>query len=82
MELLYFSATWCGPCRKFGPIVDKVTKDMQIKLTKIDIDNDTYKAWQYKVMAIPTLILQEGERTVKRTPSAMSEDDLRLWLSE
>jgi thioredoxin 1 len=81
MELLYFSASWCAPCRRFGPIVDKVTHDMQIKLTKYDVDNDMHKAWQYKVMSVPTLILLEGETTRKRAPTAMSEDDLRLWLS-
>ena len=82
MELLYFSAVWCPPCRTFGPIVERVTGDMSLKLTKVDVDADTHTAWQYKVMAIPTLILLEDGKTRKRTTAPMSEDELWVWLTE
>jgi thiol-disulfide isomerase/thioredoxin len=76
--LLYFSAPWCGPCRVFGPIVDRVTSDLDIPVRKINVDDpdELGFAYEHQIMNVPTLVYNS-----KRHVGAMSEEELRNWLS-
>lgn len=56
-----FYANWCGPCKMLGPILEEVTNDKNIKLIKIDVDNNEELCKEYKVMSIPyVLIFKDG----------------------
>ena len=61
--LVDFWASWCGPCRMLGPIVDEVAEDRDdIKVCKVNVDEESELAIQYRVMTIPTLIVfKNGE---------------------
>lgn len=61
--LLYFSATWCGPCRTQLPILEKWSADnSQIKVVKIDVDQSPRTTKEHDIKSIPTLILvKEGK---------------------
>ncbi len=64
--LVDFYATWCGPCKAVPPIL-KQTKDAlgdSVKIIKIDIDRNKVLANQYRVQAVPTLILFKSGRIV------------------
>ena len=60
--LLDFFASWCGPCRMVSPILDEIAQEREdIKVCKINIDEQPELASQYRVMTIPTLmVLKEG----------------------
>ena len=62
-KILYFSATWCGPCKTLGPIVDSLSG--QINYEKIDVDTNHDLSAQYGVRNIPTLILLDETGEVK-----------------
>lgn len=64
MKYLYFSATWCGPCKSLSPIMNEVSS--QVAVEKIDVDLDYERAQQYGVRNIPTVILVDGVTEVKR----------------
>ena len=58
--LLDFWATWCGPCRMLAPIVDEIAEERtDIKVCKVNVDNESELAAQFGVMSIPTLVLLE-----------------------
>ena len=62
--LLDFWADWCGPCRMVSPIIDEIAKEVkgQAKVGKINIDEETELAKEYKVMSIPTLmVVKDGK---------------------
>jgi|TARA_R110000751_G_scaffold104481_2_gene199975 thioredoxin 1 len=64
-QLLYFSAPWCGPCKSFGPTMDRVASS-GIPLSKINIDYDATSPAKYSIKSVPTVVLTENGQEVKR----------------
>ena len=54
MELIYFSAPWCGPCRQLGPIMDEVAQ--QVKVRKVNVDDSPDMASHYGIRNVPTVV--------------------------
>lgn len=63
--LLDFWASWCGPCRMLSPLIDEVaTENPEIKVGKVNVDDQPDLAKKFRVMTIPTLVvLKSGEVT-------------------
>lgn len=61
--LLDFWASWCGPCKMLSPIVDQLANEIdQVKICKVNIDEEADLARQFRVMSIPTLVyMKEGK---------------------
>ena len=78
--LLDFWATWCGPCRMVSPIVDEIAEERtDIKVGKVNIDEQPELAQQFGVMSIPTLVvLKNGEITNQAVGATPKEQILRL----
>lgn len=75
-----FYATWCGPCRMFGPVFEEVSKDEDFNFVKLDVDKYSDIAREYGVMSIPTIILFENGNEVKRFTGFMSKDEFIKFL--
>lgn len=71
-----FYATWCGPCKMFGPVFEEVANGSSINFVKVDVDKKSDIAREYGVMTIPTVILFKKGREVKRNIGYMSKDEL------
>jgi thioredoxin 1 len=63
-KLLYFTATWCGPCKKISPTIkNKFTKIDKLQIYKLDIDNCDDISQKYSITTVPTFILIKDKET-------------------
>ena len=75
--LLDFWAPWCGPCQMVLPIVEEIAAERSdIKVGKINMDENPQLAKQFKVMSIPTLVVLEQGKVVKRAVGARNKDEI------
>ncbi len=66
--LVDFFATWCGPCRMMGPVLDNVKSELgdSVEIYKVDVDEDEKLARKFGIMSIPSLfIFKDGEQQEK-----------------
>jgi thioredoxin 1 len=65
--LVDFYADWCGPCKMLAPIVEEVASEHEdLKVVRINIDNEESIAMDYQIMSIPTLVLIKDGKEVDR----------------
>jgi thioredoxin 1 len=79
MRLIYFRASWCGSCKSFTPVIEKL-KSEGYEIQIIDTDKNKDLATQHKVTSLPTTIILLNEKEVNRFIGAISEDKLRKQL--
>ena len=58
MKYLYFSAPWCGPCRQYGPVMERVGQTVPVQ--KVNVDENQQLAMEYSVRSVPTVILVDN----------------------
>ena len=79
--LLDFWASWCGPCRMVSPIVDEIAAERgDIKVGKVNVDEQPELAAQFGVMSIPTLVVIKGGRVVNKTVGARPKGQILAML--
>eukprot|EP00934_Nitzschia_sp_Nitz4_P004680 Nitzschia sp. Nitz4//scaffold4_size323378//2203//2694//NITZ4_000601-RA/size323378-snap-gene-0.396-mRNA-1//1//CDS//3329553222//4670//frame0 len=71
-SILYFTASWCEPCKKFSPVYADIAKsyDHEIGFGKIDVDVNPEAATEYDITAVPTFVLNDGEDEIERIVGA------------
>ena len=75
--LVDFWAPWCGPCQMLGPIVEDIAEEnLDIKVCKVNIDENPDLASQYKIMSIPTLIAFKNGEVYKKSVGVQSKSEI------
>ena len=75
--LLDFWASWCGPCRMVGPVIDAIAEERDdIKVGKVDVDAQPELAATFQVMSIPTLVVIKDGQVFSRTMGAQPKGQI------
>lgn len=75
--LVDFWASWCGPCKMIGPIVEEVSEEVtDAKICKVNVDEQPDLASRFKVMSIPTLIVFKDGKEVKKSTGLISKSEI------
>ena len=75
--LIDFWAAWCGPCQMLGPIVEAIAEEnTDIKVCKVNIDENPDLASQFKIMSIPTLVVMKNGEVYKKSVGVISKSEI------
>ena len=81
--LVDFWATWCGPCRMVGPLVEEIAAEHpEIKVGKINVDEQPELAAQFQIMSIPTLMVVNNGRITQRVVGARPKSQILALVQE
>ena len=82
--LVDFWATWCGPCKMIGPIVEELSEELAGKAVfgKLNVDNQPELAMQFQVMSIPTLVVMKNGQIVNKSTGARPKAQILAMLED
>ncbi|MBB5148236.1 MULTISPECIES: thioredoxin [Ureibacillus] len=69
LVLVDFWAAWCGPCKMIAPVLEELDAEMgsEVKIVKVDVDNNPATAAEYQIMSIPSLLLFKDGQLIAKT---------------
>jgi thioredoxin len=77
-QILYFSATWCGPCKNFKPIMESISNSIPVQF--VDVDQNPTLSAQYNIRSIPTLVFLKDGQEINKKPGVLSESQVKeIW---
>ena len=75
--LVDFWASWCAPCRGLAPTIDEIAREQdQVKVGKVNVDEEGELARQYRIMSIPTLMVFRNGEPVRREVGGKSKEEI------
>jgi thioredoxin-like negative regulator of GroEL len=78
--VFYFTAEWCGPCKQTRPIVEDIKRD-GFEFQIIDVDYEQELVKQFEIKSVPTFILFENEKEIKRITGAQTREKLNEFIN-
>ena len=79
--LLDFWASWCGPCQMLGPVIDQIADERdEVKVCKVNVDEQPELASQFGVMSIPTLVVMKEGKIVNKSVGAKPKEQILAML--
>ena len=79
--LIDFWATWCGPCRMLAPVIEEISKEREdIKVGKVDVDEEVELAVRFGIQSIPTVIIFKDGKAVKKAVGVRPKEEILALL--
>jgi thioredoxin-like negative regulator of GroEL len=80
-SIYYYSAEWCEPCKALGPTMEQIAKQIPVQKRNVDYTDPAIIA-EAKVRSVPTVVLMENGRELKRFTGNRSFSEIINWLNE
>lgn len=81
--LIDFWASWCGPCQMVAPVLEEIAGEVEdVKIAKVNVDENPELAQQYKVMSIPMLVLVKNGEVADTTVGAQPKEDILKFIGK
>jgi len=81
MKVLKFAASWCGPCKMLSMTIAGIKDEIPYPVEEIDIDENSEMAQKFGIRGVPTMVIVDGDKEVKRKVGAMTAPELKTFLS-
>ena len=80
--LVDFFATWCGPCKMLAPVLEEVSKEANVTIIKVDVDEAGPLAAEFRIQAVPTLILFKNGQPVDTRMGYQNKNQLLAFINQ
>lgn len=75
--LVDFFAEWCGPCKVLSPVIDGLADEVkEVKIAKINVDEQPKLAEKYKIMTVPTLVLLDHGKVISQSSGVRPKEEI------
>lgn len=75
--LIDFYANWCMPCKMLAPVIEEIASEVQdVKICKVNVDEQSELAQQFQIMSIPTLVVMKNGKVVNKSMGARPKRDI------
>jgi len=81
MKIIKFEASWCQPCKMLSKVINDVKDQITIEIETVDIDQDNELAKQYQIRGVPTLVMVDGEKEIKRVSGMLTTANLLKFVT-
>lgn len=86
INVIYFSAPWCGPCKMFGPVMERIAEHFSdndlVEITKVNADEDPETTTLHNIRSIPALVYLKDGETVYQTIGAKQQTEVIEKINE
>ena len=82
--ILYFTASWCGPCKAIAPSLEELSEEMasKLKIVKINVDENPSISQTYSIRSIPALMIFKDGEKISEKMGALPKSALQSWVNE
>ena len=84
ISVIDFFATWCGPCKAMGPIIDQISEDYSgvVKVGKLDVDENPNVSSRLSIRSIPTILIYKNGEVVEKHVGGASKTQIKSMIDK